>query len=256
MLKPKNMSDYESLLERIRQSPKQHLGQTSVSKIRSYTMGYDFARQFWGLPAVHNRLSWDKYREWQESKIHLCRQNLQSFCLLICDDEKQAFDLFFEFQDLALEECRADLVIKEDLEAKNFDPATATKSRTLIDFILDKETIRKRPAMYFGNNQISGLWAMCNGFLCAEKDLGITDSSDSMNLELFQLWLDERYPIAKGQTWDKLFYFEALDYDSGAFEQFYENFEMFLEGKNSDAPPRWIETVIENIKKNSKDQTE
>lgn len=219
-------------------------------------MGYNFARNFWGLSETHHRLHWKKYREWEESKIHLCRQNLQSFCLLICEDEKQAFDLFFEFHDMALDECRADLVIKEDLDAENFDLTKAEKSNTLIEFILNPEGIRKRPAMYFANNKISGLFAMCNGFLWAEKDLGIPDSSDAMNLELFQIWLDERYPIAKGKTWDKLFYFEALGYDDGAFERFYENFEMFLEGKNSDAPPKWVETVIENILKNSENQEE
>lgn len=245
------MPDYEWLLERIRQSPKEHLGQISVSKIRSYTMGYDFARKFWGLSDVHKRLPWEKYRKWQESKVHLCRQNLESFCLLVCEDEKQAFDLYFEFQDLALEECKADLVVKEDLDAKTFNQATATKSRTLVDFILDEEIIRKRPAMYFGHNKLSGLWAMCNGFLWAEKDLGITDSSDAMNFELFQLWLDERYPIAKGQTWDKLFYFEGL---GDNLEPFYENLEMFLEGKKSDAPPRWVETAIETILKNQKEE--
>lgn len=219
-------------------------------------MGYDFARKFWGLPDVHRRLSWDKFREWQESKFHLCRQNLQSFCILVCEDEKQAFDLFFHFSDMALDECEADLVIKEDLAGKNFNPTKAVKSTTLIEFILNPEGIRKRPAMYFGNNQVSGMWAMCNGFLWAEKDLGITDSSDAMNLELFQLWLDERYPFAKGQSWDKLFYFEGLGSESNGLEQFYENFEMFLEGKTSDAPPRWIETAIENILKNQKKKEE
>lgn len=228
------------------------MGQVSVSKISSYIMGYNFARNFWGLSDVHRRLHWEKFREWQESKIHLCRQNLESFCLLVCEDEKQAFDLFFEFYDLALEECKTDLVLKEDLEAKNFNPAEATKSGTLIEFILNTENLRKRPAMYFGNHrQIYGLWAMCSGFLWAERDLGITDSSDAMNFELFQLWLDERYPIAKGQTWDKLFYFQALHSESRALEQFYENFEMFIEGKNADAPPKWVELAIENIKKDT-----
>lgn len=137
------MPDYESLLERIRQSPKEHLGQISVSKISSYVMGYDFARKFWGLSDVHRRLSWDKFREWQESKFHLCRQNIQSFCLLICEDEQQAFDLFFEFHDISLTECKADLVIKEDLEVKNFNSDNAVKSGTLIEFILNKEGIRK-----------------------------------------------------------------------------------------------------------------
>jgi hypothetical protein len=248
------MPDYEWLLERIRQSPKEHLGQISVSRIDNYMMGYDMARKFWGLPDVHRRLSWNKFREWQESKFHLCRQNLESFCLLVCEDEKQAFDLFFEFQDLALEECKSDLIIKEDLEAKNFNPANAQKSSTLVELILNTEGIRKRPAMYFGHNQLSGLWAMCSGFLWAEKDLGITDSSDAMNFELFQLWIDERYPIAKGQTWDKLFYFEALHSEKWALEQFYENFEMFLEGKNTNAPPRWVETAIETILKNQREK--
>ncbi|HRH45820.1 MAG TPA: hypothetical protein PKY82_29530 [Pyrinomonadaceae bacterium] len=251
------MPDYEWLLERIRQSPKEHLGQISVSRINSYMMGYDMARNFWGLPDVHRRLSWDKFREWQESKFHLCSQNIQSLCILVCENEQQAFDLFFEFHDMALEECRADLVIKEDLEAKNFDQTTATKSCTLIEFILNKEGIRKRPAMYFGNDrQVTGLWTMCNGFLWAEKDLGITDSSDAMNLELFQIWLDERYPFAKGQNWDKLLYFNTIDSNSRALEQFYENFEMFLEGKNTDAPPRWVETMIETVLKDQKAKEE
>lgn len=202
------MPDYESLLERIRQSPKEHLGQISVSKISNYILGYDLARKFWGLSDVHRRLSWDKFREWQESKFHLCSQNLESICLLVCENEEQAFDLFFYFYDMALEECKDDLVIKEDLEVKNFNQHKAQKSGTLIEFILNPEGIRKKPAMYFGNDkQISGLWAMGSGFLWAEKDLGIIDSSDTMNFELFQQWLDDRFPIAKGQTWDKLFYF-------------------------------------------------
>ncbi len=247
------MPDYESLLERIRQSPKEHLGQISVSKIRSYAMGYDFARQFWGLPHVHRRLSWDKFRDWQESKFHLCSQNLESLCLLVSENEEQAFDLFFYFYDMALEECKLDLVIKEDLEAKSFNLSNNTKTSTLTEFILNKEGIRERPAMYFGNDkQISGLWTMCNGFLWAEKDLGITDSSDAMNFELFQVWLDDRFPIAKGQTWDKLFHFQGISSDRMGLERFYENFEMFLEGKNSDSTPKWIETVIENILKDQK----
>ena len=251
------MPDYEWLLERIRQSPKEHLGQISVSRIDSYINGYDDARRFWGLPAVHRRLSWDRFREWQESKFHLCSQNIQSLCILVSEDEQQAFELFFYFNDMALNECKADLIIKDDLVDKNFDPTKAVKVTTLVEFILNPEGIRKRPAMYFGNSLIlSGLWAMCNGFLWAEKDLGITDSSDAINFELFQIWLDERYPIAKGQNWDKLFYFNAINSENRALDQFYENSEMFLEGKNSDAPPRWVETAIETILKDQKAKEE
>jgi hypothetical protein len=157
--------------------------------------------------------------------------------------------LFFEFQDLKLEEFKSGFIYQKDIESENFDQANTVKSRTLIDFILDKEGIRKRPAMYFGYDQISGLWAMCSGFLWAEQDLGIADSSDAMNLEMFQLWIDERYPIGKGQTWNKLFYFEALGSESDALEKFYEDFEIFLEGKEANSPPKWVEVAIENINK-------
>jgi hypothetical protein len=101
--------------------------------------------------------------------------------------------------------------------------------------------------MYFGNHRwISSLWAMCNGFLWAERDLGIENSSDAMNMELFQLWLDERYPIAKGRTWDRLFDFLALHSGSWALKEFYEHLEMFLEGDSPDAPSKTIREIVKN----------
>lgn len=249
------MADYESLLERIRQSPYEHLGRRALSEIHGYISGYDLARLFWGLPNIPRCLSYEDYKKWIDSKVHLCRQNLETLCLLLAEDERAAFDLFFEFYNEAIEECKNLIISQEDVESKNFDSSKAIKNRTLVDFILDEEAIKKRPAMYFGNNRlVSGLWAFCSGFLWAERDLGITDSSDAMNMELFQLWIDERYPIAKGQPWDKIFYFNALHSEKWALEQFYENFEMFLEGRKADSPPKWVEIAIENIKKNSENQ--
>lgn len=248
------MPDYEFLLGRIRQSPYEQLGRRSVSEINPYIIGYDTARNCWGLPPVPRRLNLERFRQWVDSKVHLCRQNLQSFCLLLTEDEREAFDLFFELHNAALEECKDDLVLQEDLESKNFNQASIMKSGTLVDFILN-ELMKTKPALYFGNHRwVSGLWALCNGFLWAERDLGITDSSDAMNMELFQFWIDERYPIAKGKTWDKIFYFNAIHSESWALKQFYENFEMFLGGKKPDSPPRWVEEAIENIKNTPKDK--
>lgn len=249
------MPTYESLLERIWQFPYEHLGRKSVSEIYPYIIGYETARNFWGLPNIPRCMEIERYRQWVDSKVHLCRQNLESFCLLLTEDERQAFELFFELHKSSLEECKDDLILHPDLESKNFEASTAIKTRTLVDFILDEEGFKRRPALYTGNSrQVSGLWALCSGFLWAEKDLEITDSSDAMNMELFQVWLDERFPIAKGQTWDKLFYFEALHSERGAMEQFYENFELFLEGKKADTPAKWVEIAIENIKKQTDNQ--
>jgi hypothetical protein len=85
---------------------------------------------------VPRRMSFERYKEWVESKVHLCRQNLQSFCLLLTEDEREAFDLFFELHDAALEECKTDLVLQKDLGSVDFRQSSATKSVTLVEFIL------------------------------------------------------------------------------------------------------------------------
>ena len=248
------MIDYESLLERIRQSPYEHLGRQSVSEINPYIIGYDWARKCWGLSNVPRRLEIEQYRKWVNSKVHLCRHNLESFCLLITEDERQGFELFFELHNSALEECKSSLIFHEDLPVIKLNQSSAIKSGSLVEFILN-ESMKTKPALYFGNHRwVSGIWAVCSGFLWAERDLGITDSSDAMNMELFQLWIDDRYPIARGQTWDKFFYFDAINSERWALERFYENFEMFLEGKTSAAPPKWVEQAIENIKKDSENK--
>ena len=105
------MPDYESLLERIRYSPSKHLGRRSVSEIGAYLFGYNQARRFWGLPDVPRQLEQGKYKKWLATKVNLCHQNLEGFCLLITEDEREAFDLFFSFYDAALEECQSDLIV-------------------------------------------------------------------------------------------------------------------------------------------------
>jgi hypothetical protein len=239
--------EYESVLYRIKENPIEHLGRRSVTEIRSYFMGYEFARQFWQQPELCRRISWERFREWFNSKVHLCRQNMQSFCLLLTEDEGQAFDLYFELYDAALKECKDDLIIcnqKQEL----INPDEIKKTNTLIEFLF-KAPIREKPALYFGNHRwISSLWAMCNGFIWAEKDMGIENSSDAINFELFQLWLDDRYPIAKGRNWDRLFDFFALHSESGALKEFYEHLEMFLEGDAPDATSKTIKEIVKNAK--------
>lgn len=237
--------EYESVLYRIRENPIEHLGRRSVSEIYAYFIGYDEARRIYWQPELPRRISRERFKKWFDSKVHLCRQNMQSFCLLLTEDEREAFELYFELYDAALEECKDELsVIKQ--EQSSFGADKREKNGTLIEFLL-KTPFRERPAMYFGNHRwINSLWAMCSGFLWAEKDLGIENSSDAINMELFQLWLDERYPIAKGRTWDRLFDFLALHYESGALNQFYEHLEMFLEGNSPDEPSKTIKEILKN----------
>lgn len=244
--------EYESLLYRIRENPIEHLGRRSINEIQSYFFGYGVARQFWQQPKVSYRISRERFREWLDSKVHLCRQNMESLCLLLTDDESQAFDLYFELYDSALEECKKDLTICNQVQ-KPINSEKVKKSSTLIEFIL-QSPFKERPAMYFGNYRwITSLWAMCNGFIWAEKDMGIENSSDAMNLELFQFWLDERYPIAKSRNWDRLFDFLGLHSNSSALKEFYENFEMFMEGDLPDALSKTNREILKNVQKQIED---
>lgn len=240
--------EYESVLYRIRENPIEHLGKRSVSEIHSYFFGYDLARTFWQQPELCRRIPLERFREWINSKVHLRRHNMTSLCLLLAEDERQAFDLYFELYDSALEECKADLTTcnQEQFPVRTDE---IEKSKTLVSFLFEAP-IREKTALYFGNHRwISGLWTMCNGFLWAEKDMGIENSSDAMNLELFKTWLDERYPIAEGKPWDRLFDFLALHYEKGALKEFYEHFEMFLEGDSPDATSKTVKEILKNVQK-------
>jgi hypothetical protein len=238
--------EYERLLYRIRENPIEHLGKRSVSEIDDYFFGYELARDFWRQPKFCRRINFEQFREWLNSKVHLCRQGMPALCLLLTEDEKQAFDLYFELYDNALEECKNNLAIFNQ-EQLSINSDQTEKSQTLIKFLLEPQ-IREKLALYFGNHRwISGLWAMCNGFVWSEKDMGIENSSDAMNLELFQFWLNERYPIAKDQTWDKLFYFLALHCEKWALNEFYEHFEMFLEGDLPEALSKTNREILKNM---------
>ncbi len=236
--------DYESVLYRIRENPIEHLGRHSVTEIHSYIWGYELARTFWQQTELAHRIPHERFREWLNSKVHLCRQSISTFCILLTEDEREAFDLYFELYDAALEACKDDLNI---CKQKPVDPEKTEKTNTLINFIFEAP-IREKPAMYFGNHRwISSLWAMCNGFICSEKDMNVENSSDAMNMELFQLWLDDRYPIAKGRTWDRLFNFNAIHSGSWALKEFYEHLEMFLEGDAPDALSKTNREILKNV---------
>lgn len=239
---------YETLLNRLREDPMEHIGYVSVEQIGAYFVGYETALQFYGLPELCRNLSRKRFQAWFDSKAKLERQNMESLCLLLTDDEDKAFELYFELFDSAMEECRDDLV--QCPEPPAIDLTQLNLEKTFLSFI-SADYFQQRPAKYLGGgSQTRRLWAACSGFLWAEKDRGIENSSDAMNLEMFQHWLDERYPFAKGRPWFKLFYFLEIGSNKRALESFYEHLEMFLEGDEPNAPAKWIRETVKNMLEN------
>lgn len=98
---------------------------------------------------------------------------------------------------------------------------------------------------------LRGMWAMWSGYVWAEKDIGIEDSEDAQNFHNFQMWLDERYPFAKVRNWGKVIEFLGMGVKENAREQFYDHFELFLEGSQPDAQTRrckeWIAACLADV---------
>lgn len=201
--------------------------------------------------AVEHLIEREKFRAWQESKVHLCSQNLQSFCRLLTDTEEDGFELFFLLYDSALKD-NGIVTPVAPFESEKVDLESVAKDGSLLAFIRD-DVFKARPAMYFGNdNWIQSLWAMCNGYIQAEADMGISSSDDATKLRAFQSWVDERHPIGKGRTWGQLYAFLALDSDQRALDMMYGDLDMFLSGDSPSTPAKWITEAVANALKEQK----
>ena len=239
---------YEALLFRVTDDPIGHLGRCDVRLLYPYWIGYDYARRDWGLGGVEHLIEREKFREWQESKVHLCSQNLQSFCRLITGAEEDAFALFFALYESAFKEHGIPTPIAA-FESEKVDPGSVTKAGSMLSLVTDG-AFKARPAMYFGNNNwIQSMWAMCNGYTQAEADLGILNSDDTVQLRDFQTWVDERHPIGKGRNWGNLYVFLSLDHNQTALDMMHEDLDMFLSGQSPATPAKWITEAVENILK-------
>ena len=167
------------------------------------------------------------------------------------DTEEDAFELFFLLYDSALKENGVATPIPA-FESEKVDFKSSSKVGSVLSFITDN-AFKARPALYFGNDTwIQSLWTMCNGYMHAEADMGISNSDDAERLRGFQAWVDERHPIGKGRSWGQLYAFLSLDYDQKALDMMYEDLEMFLSGDPPSTPAKWISEVVENILKQQK----
>lgn len=212
---------WDALLERIKSDPPKHLGGFSPQLLGSYFFGYEHGLAFHSRPQIDGELSLYQLNEWFIRHICPGPQNYASICLLQMDSEEEALELFFEFRKLA----------KKDIAKLPAGSWKLNVESLSVLGLIRSDAIQARPAMYFGSGAWTcHLWTMWNGYVEAEKDIGIENSRDATVFMEFSKWLDERYPFAEGKNWGKLFQFLALDVHATALENFYDHLELFLEG--------------------------
>lgn len=240
---------HEFLFERIKDNPVEHLGGYSPKLLSSYFMGYGDALRFHGRPRVSGRLGPREFLDWFRDNLYGGREGFGAFCLLLTDSEEKALELFFEFRALRLKQLDDN---PSDAEASDLNDDSDLGRLSMTSLTLH-ETMRTKTVLYFGNDSwLRGMWAMWSGYIWAEKDIGIENSQDTQNFYNFPSWLNSRYKFTTSPNWGKVMEFLGMGVKENAREQFYDHFELFLEGAAPDGQTNrmteWIAACLADVK--------
>ncbi len=94
----KNSQEYlYDLLARIKQRPGMYLGKVSLTRLKMLLMGYSMSRGELGLQLTQQEKQFAQFQQWIQRKYQInSSQGWESIILSQVEDEKLAFDLFFE----------------------------------------------------------------------------------------------------------------------------------------------------------------
>ena len=228
---------WDHLLERIKETPLDHLGGFSPRLLYSYFLGYEQALVFHGRPPISGTFGLSDFNRWFYTSVYGGPQGWASCCLLLTNTEEKGLELFFEFRQIA-----------KGTSWENDDTFEAVKSdlkMSALEFI-KSDAIRKQSAMYFGSGEwLRGIWALWNGYLWAENDLGVESSTDRDIFLGFQEWLRQRHPFGQEANFGKLFEFLAFDQSKDALENFFDQLELYLDGAKPDARTKKFQTFLD-----------
>lgn len=98
----KNTQEYlYDLLARIKQRPGMYLGKVSLTRLKMLLMGYSMSRGELGLQLTQQEKQFAQFQQWIQKKYQInSAQGWETIILSQVEDEKLAFDLFFELFEL------------------------------------------------------------------------------------------------------------------------------------------------------------
>ncbi len=94
--------------------------------------------------------------------------------------------------------------------------------------------IKKRPALYLGNNSISHLQVFLDGYTFARRELKVPISNEEADFEDFQEWVEQKFNLPDTQSWAKIILFYSAD-ERDALKRFFELFDEFVKRNSSTA---------------------
>lgn len=90
--------------------------------------------------------------------------------------------------------------------------------------------IKKRPALYLGQNSIFSLQAFLDGYYFARRELGIPLTKQEQEFQTFLQWIRDRFQVETGQLWSSIILSHATD-ERDAIVRFFELWNEFLTHK-------------------------
>lgn len=100
------MSGLYDILEKIKQKPGIYLGVPSISALRMFLVGYQFARRELGIATTESESDfYKKFQPWLQKRFQVQTVNSwDKIILLYSVDEKEAFTYFFKLLEEFLKE--------------------------------------------------------------------------------------------------------------------------------------------------------
>jgi hypothetical protein len=97
----RKMNTLFNLLEKIKRKPALYLGNTSITDLRMFILGYRFARSEMGISNSEAESDFYKnFQPWLQNRLSIRTVNAwDKIILLTSIDEKAAFDYFFQLLD-------------------------------------------------------------------------------------------------------------------------------------------------------------
>lgn len=223
------------ILRRCCEAPELHLARTSINQFMAYELGYEIG--------CGQHLTDYPDRDLIDQAIIEDYQlpgrwpmNLSFRCFLTAaEGEAGGLQKYLEYLQ------RFTQTPKEEAHSP------AWHSISVFEFLRRAEGVRKRPAMYFGNDVSSEhMWSMMSGVCWAERDAGAPGEACDF-MERFQAWTEERFRYCRGIPWHRSLYFLSLFSCDWSLRTFFDCFDLFIAGEPPDCLSTIARTIVENI---------
>ena len=193
-----------SILERIKNSPKEYIVQRKVSLLNAFLYGYEYiylkVDNIEQLEVKYDHIpSIEDYVRKKYNANHIGTRNFESIISFTCEDER---DFFYRYYS-CLEEYDRTFPIEETISYA----LVKTPRFTLHELLTG---IRNRFPMYFGNYDISGLRAFLDGYFLCKKEYDILLTTYDKKVKAFTDGIVSKDLNLSGEfvTWDRLYRYD------------------------------------------------